>query len=310
MQTLAAAVAHRPLVLDGGLGTQLEAHGHDLSSHLWSARLLLEDPEAVVAAHRDFLAAGAEVLITSSYQVSYDGLAAVGVGPEEVDVLLRRSVELARRAVAEHAGASGDERPRWVAASVGPWGAARGDGSEYRGDTALSVRQLRAWHRRRLQVLAAAGADVLALETVPGAAEAEALLAELADLEGASSSGPAAWLSLTCAGGRTRAGEAAADAFALARGVPGVLAVGVNCCEPQDAAALVPVAVAACDLPAVVYPNSGEVWDARARRWRGAAAPVADGVDTWVAHDARLVGGCCRVGPDQVAGIAARVAPA
>ena len=299
---LAAALAEGVVVLDGGLATELEARGHDLGSALWSARLLAEDPDAVVAAHRAYLDAGARVATTASYQASFAGLAAAGVDRADAEALLRSSVTLADRAREE----SGDPDGCWVAASVGPYGAALADGSEYRGDYDLTVDQLRAWHRPRLEVLADAGADVLALETVPCLAEAEALALEVQRL------GVPAWLSLTCDGLRTRAGEPVAEAFALAADVPELVAVGVNCTDPADADALVALAAQRSGLPVVVYPNSGETWDAAGRRWSGPSRFSPAQVRGWTAAGARLVGGCCRVGPDDIVALAAtlRDAPA
>jgi homocysteine S-methyltransferase len=287
----------RPVVLDGGLATLLEQHGHDLSSHLWSARLLRDDPGAIEAAHREFFAAGAEVATTASYQVSFEGFGAAGVDRDEVEALLRRSVELAaaaRDAVAPEG---------WVAASVGPYGAVLADGSEYRGDYDLDVAGLRAFHRPRLDVLAATvgeGADVLAVETIPCLAEVEAVLAEL------SGTGVPAWLSLSAADGRTRAGEPLEEAFAMAADVPEILAVGVNCTTPADAGAA--VALAGAHGAAVVYPNSGQSWNAVTRAWEGASAFDADDVSGWVRAGARLVGGCCRVGTDDIAALRATLA--
>ncbi|HYI55514.1 MAG TPA: homocysteine S-methyltransferase [Microlunatus sp.] len=291
---LASALAEGPVPLDGGLATELEAAGHDLSGALWSGRLLLESPDAVTAAHSRFFHAGARVATTASYQLSYDGLAAVGVGRGSADTLLRRSVE-----VAKTARASAAEPDRcWVAASVGPYGAARADGSEYRGDYGLSVAELRAWHRPRLAVLAGAGADLLAIETIPCLAEVEALLAEVAG------TGVPCWLSLTCAStSTTRAGEPVEQAFAMARDVPEVMAVGVNCLPPADAGPLVATAARVADKPVVVYPNSGESWDAVARSWRGTGARLVDEAAGWVTDGARLVGGCCRVSPAEIAAL-------
>ena len=297
MQTLAQALDAGPVVLDGGLATLLEARGHDLSSSLWSARLLLDDPAAVRGAHAAYLAAGARVVTTASYQVSATGFAAAGLDADAAATALRRSVAVAREAVE----AAGEGGPRWVAASVGPYGAALADGSEYRGDDGLSVAQLRRWHRPRLQQLAAAGPDVLALETVPSLALVEALLAEVAG------TGVPAWLSLTAAGGRTRAGEPVEEAFAMARDVPEVVAVGVNCCDPAEVGGLARLAAASGGRPVVAYPNSGEGWDAAARGWTGAPVPLP--VAAWVAAGARLVGGCCRVGPQQVRQVTAALAP-
>ncbi|MGY1745973.1 homocysteine S-methyltransferase [Blastococcus sp. SYSU D00695] len=295
-ETLAAALAAGPVVLDGGLATELEAQGHDVSGALWSARLLRDDPAAVVAAHAAFAAAGAEVATTASYQAGVEGLAAhAGLDRAEALALIATSVRLAR-----------DGAPRgWVAGSVGPYGAVLADGSEYTGAYVddVGVRRLREFHRPRMAALAAAGADVLACETVAAAAEAEALLVEAGDL------GVPVWLSLTtvrdAAGlARTRRGELAADVFAMAADVDAVVAVGVNCTAPADVPAGV-VAAATSGLPVVVYPNSGEGWDAGARRWTGAGRLDPTEVPGWVMAGARLVGGCCRVGPAAIRGIAA-----
>ncbi|MDP9795743.1 homocysteine S-methyltransferase [Catenuloplanes nepalensis] len=288
----AEALAAGRLVLDGGLATQLEAGGADLSGELWSARLLRDDPAAIVAAHAAYLEAGAQVLTTASYQATLPGFARAGIPAPEAAELLRRSVTLAREAARGEAreAARGEA---WVAASAGPYGAMLADGSEYRGNYGLSVRELAAFHRPRLEILAEAGPDVLALETVPDTREAEALLTALDGV------GVPAWLSFTIDGSRTRAGQPLEDAFALTRGVDAIVAVGVNCCTPADAAAAVPMArEASGGKPVVVYPNSGETWDAAARAWTGPAGAVR------VPDGAALVGGCCRVGPAAIAAIA------
>ncbi|MEU1947055.1 homocysteine S-methyltransferase [Streptomyces sp. NPDC020125] len=314
---LATALERGPLVLDGGLSNQLEAQGCDLSDELWSARLLADDPGQIEAAHTAYARAGARVLITSSYQATYEGFAHRGVGHEEATALLRRSVELARtgaeRAAARDQAegdraAGGDQaaddraaEPVWVAASVGPYGAMLADGSEYRGRYGLSVAELTRFHRPRIEALAAAGPDVLALETVPDADEAAALLSAV---EGC---GVPVWLSYSIAGETTRAGQPLREAFALAAGVDQVIAVGVNCCEPGDADRAVEIAADITGKPVVVYPNSGEEWDATARSWRGRATFDPGRVKAWRDAGARLIGGCCRVGPERIAELAAVV---
>lgn len=280
MRDLSTAVRRGPLVLDGGLGTLLEARGNDLSSDLWSARLLRDDPDEVRGAHAEFASAGADVLITCSYQLAYGGR----IDDDEVTALLARSVALAR-----------DAGEGFVAASVGPFGAARADGSEYRGDYGVSVDDLARWHRRRLHTLAEAAPDVLAVETIPCIEEVEALVAEIDGL------GIPAWISLS----------AASDAFTdalleealrIAASARGVVAVGVNCCPPERVPAA--LALAPAETPLVAYPNSGETWDAEARRWRGAPGiPARDALE-WIAAGARLVGGCCRTTPAHIAALA------
>lgn len=287
-----------PSVLDGGLATELQARGHDLADHLWSARLLADDPAAVVAAHRAFYAAGSDVATTASYQASFGGFAARGIGHAQAAELLRRSVERAGLARAELAG---DGRTRWVAASVGPYGAALADGSEYWGRYGLGVAELADWHRPRLEVLAGAGPDLLALETVPDIDEAEALVAALAGLD------VPAWLTYTIAGDRTRAGQPLAEAFAVAAEAPAVVAVGVNCCAPADVSPAIALARSVTDKPVIVYPNSGEGWDGR--RWTAPKTFSAERAAGWVADGASAVGGCCRVTPADIAEVARTLHP-
>ena len=294
------------LVADGGLATELEARGNDLSDSLWSARLLMDAAEEIRDAHLAFFRAGAMIATSASYQASFEGFARRGLDRREAARLMGRSVELARAARAELAG---DGRARWVAASVGPYGAALADGSEYRGRYGLSVRELAAWHRPRLEVLAGADPDVLALETVPDIDEAEALMAAISGV------GIPAWLSYSIAGQRTRAGQPLAEAFAVAAGVPEVVAVGVNCCAPSDVLAAIAAAREVTRKPVIVYPNSGEEWDARRRAWTGRSRYSAGQPRQWMAAGAKIAGGCCRVGPADIAVIAraaasARQAPA
>jgi homocysteine S-methyltransferase len=287
--TLAEALAHRPVVLDGGLATQLETRGHDLSSRLWSAQLLLEQPDEVSAAHQDFFAAGAEVAITSSYQVSYEGLAALGLDAAHTNQLLARSIKVAR------AAASGQQ---WVAASIGPYGAMLADGSEYRGDYRLSVAELREWHRPRWEALLSAEPDVLAIETIPCLAEAEAVLQLAVEYQAP------IWLSLTVVGTQTRCGEDAEEAFAMTRGITPVIAVGANCSDATGLVEVVATAARVSQKPVVVYPNSGEGWDAQTRCWGKQSTFQVGSVLSWLKAGAKLVGGCCRVGPKEIHQIA------
>ncbi|MGW3099776.1 homocysteine S-methyltransferase [Streptomyces sp. NPDC001102] len=300
--SLAAALAAGTVVLDGGMSNQLESAGHDLSDELWSARLLAERPEAITEAHLAYFEAGADVAITASYQATFEGFAKRGIGRERAAELLALSVESAREA-ARRAAAKGVTRPLWVAASVGPYGAMLADGSEYRGRYGLSADELADFHRPRVEVLAAARPDVLALETVPDADEARALLRVVREL------GVPAWLSYTVDGDRTRAGQPLEEAFALAADVDEVIAVGVNCCAPQDVDGAVRTAARVTGKPVVVYPNSGEAWDAGARAWDGRSSFTPEEVTGWRASGARLIGGCCRVGPEAIAGIAAALTP-
>lgn len=286
-----ADLAGAAIVLDGGLATQLESRGHELSGALWSARLLADAPTEILAAHAAFFRAGARIATTASYQVSFEGFAARG---EDAAVMLRRSVSLARQA----RDLMPDAARRWVAASVGPYGAALADGSEYRGRYGLPVWRLAEFHRRRLEVLAEAAPDVLALETVPDVDEAVALVDAIGGL------GLPAWLSYTIEGDSTRAGQPLAEAFAVAAGNDDIVAVGVNCCAPADVAPAVRLARQVTGKPVVAYPNSGEGWDPVRRTWRGPTRFAPEQARQWYADGARIIGGCCRVGPSEIAALA------
>jgi homocysteine S-methyltransferase len=287
------------LLLDGGASTALQARGHDLDGPLWSARLLLEDPEAVRAMHCDFLEAGAEVVLTLTYQLSGGGLVRAGASAAVLGEMTRRAVALAREAVQGARHGRGHGRPRWVAASLGPYGALLADGSEYRGRYGLGRGRLRDVHAPRLGAVLDAGPDLLALETVPSGVEVAAW-AEL--LDGAPLP---AWVTVTAAGDGTRTpeGEPVDEALGPAIEAPRVAAVGVNCTAPE----LVPAALdrlGGVGLPLVAKPNAGRRWDEGAGGWRrGCLADPAP----WLAAGARLVGGCCGTDPSDLREVADRV---
>jgi homocysteine S-methyltransferase len=292
-------LARGPVVLDGGLATELEARGHDLSGPLWSARLLRDAPEAIRGVHEAYLAAGAQVLISASYQASEEGFARLGTGAAEAAALLQRSVALARDA-RDRAGAPGV----LVAASLGPYGAMLAGGEEYTGDYGpASERDVERFHERRLRSLLAAGPDCVACETVPRADEAAGLARVLDRL-----AAPDAWISFACRDGRrTGHGDPIEEAVAAAVTSPRVVAVGVNCTAPEHVEQLLRRTRGVTELPLVAYPNDGRAWDAVARRWSepGRGRLPAGAVRTWAQAGAALVGGCCGLGPDAVRDVAA-----
>jgi homocysteine S-methyltransferase len=283
------------VILDGGLSNALAARGHDLSDELWTARLLRDDPGEIAAVHRTYYAAGADVATTASYQASVVGFERAGMSRAEAESLLRRSVTLATEVRDELTSA---ERPLLVAASVGPYGAVLADGSEYRGRYGLSAAELRDFHLPRLELLAAAEPDLLAVETVPDLDEAAVLVPLLDEL------GLPAWLSYSCAGSSTRAGQPLTEAFAVAAGSSSVVAVGVNCCAPDDVLPALETARVASGKPGVAYPNSGQGWDSGTHTWRGTTSYDVSLAPRWVAAGAAYVGGCCQVGPADIAALA------
>jgi homocysteine S-methyltransferase len=280
-----------PVLLDGGLATELERRGADLHDPLWSAKLLLEDPALIRQVHEAYVRAGADVVTTATYQLSFEGFAQRGLDRNQTVDAARLSVRLAREA-----------GPKLVAASVGPYGAFLADGSEYRGDYGLSVRQLMDWHRPRLETLADSGADLLACETIPCQAEAEALVCLL---EGFPHT--LAWFSFSCRNEReVNHGETLVTCVGVVNDCPNAVAVGVNCTAPQFVEGLLQSVAEVTRKPLMVYPNLGGTWDGIEHVWRGGVEgdwPAAG--RRWLAAEARLIGGCCRTTPAHIQQFAA-----
>lgn len=285
-------------VIDGGLATELEARGQDLSDRLWSARVLLTEPDAIEEVHLAYFRAGARVATTASYQATVPGFEAAGLDRAAALAAITQSVELPQRARDRYADESGVEASELlIAGSVGPYGAMLADGSEYRGDYDPGPAALREVHAPRIEALLAAGVDVLALETIPTMREAAVLL----DLVEAS--GARAWLSYQCRDGTsTAAGEPIDEAIRSANGRVGVVAVGVNCTAPRFVPSLLAIAAGATDLPLLAYPNGGDRWDPVGRSWLtgddGAYEPAV--VAGWTDLGASWLGGCCGTGPSDI----------
>jgi len=293
-------------VVDGGLSTALEEAGHRLDGKLWTARLLVDDPDAIVAAHLAFLRAGARLLVTSSYQASVEGFAAAGIAPGEAVVLLQRTTALAVAARRQFAG----EDPAGttdvlIAASVGPYGATLADGSEYR-PVAIDDAGLARFHAPRLRLLVETEPDLLAIETIASAREARVILTALDGLPAIS-----AWVTFTCRdAGTTWGGDPIEEAVAAVVDSPAVIAVGVNCTAPADVAPLLERIGRVTGMPLVAYPNGGQGWDASEKAWDGPAHGFSPAeVATWVELGARYVGGCCGAGPATIAMLTRELAP-
>lgn len=290
------ATSDHPVILDGGLSNALEDRGHDLSDALWSARLLRDAPDEIAAVHRAYFEAGAMVATTASYQASVIGFERAGVPRAEAERLIASSVRIAREVRDEYDDVDGARR-RLVAASIGPYGAMLADGSEYRGRYGVSSTVLRDFHGPRMELLANAGPDLFAIETIPDTQEAEVLVDLLAELD------LPAWFSYSVQGDHTRAGQALTSAFTIPM-IDQVIAIGINCCAPEDVQHAVETAVAVTGKPAVAYPNSGESWDATHRHWTGTGTAPAPLAPDWLAAGATHLGGCCRVGPEAIRALA------
>ncbi len=303
MSRITDILAAQPcIILDGAFATELEKRGCDLNDPLWSAKVLMEQPELIAAVHRDYFDAGADCTITASYQATYEGFMARGLSDSEAEALIQRAVSVACKARDEF-WQQADQTIRQcplIAASVGPYGAFLADGSEYRGNYPLNEDQLIEFHRRRLMTLVAAGADLLACETIPCFEEARALVRLLSEVPQAS-----AWISFSARDGiHTRQGEKLRDCASWLDDYEQVGAIGINCTEPRYVSELIAEIRSATQKPIVVYPNSGEIYDPLSKSWSAAPAEnFAAMAKEWFAAGARIIGGCCRTGPKEIRAI-------
>jgi homocysteine S-methyltransferase len=289
------------LILDGGLATELERQGHDLSDELWSARLLADEPAAIRQVHLDYYWAGADCCTSASYQATIPGFVRRGMTAEAAADLIRLSVRLVIEARDAFWAIEENHVNRLrpiAAASVGPYGAYLADGSEYTGDYKLDERQLVEFHRQRWGILAGAGADILACETIPSFAEGRALATLLA-----ATPEVWAWYSFSCRdGGHISDGTPIAECAAYLAGFERVAAIGINCTPPRYIPSLIRAVAAASDKPIIVYPNSGETYDPVAKRWLGESVPSEFGTYSreWRKLGAGVIGGCCRTTPAHI----------
>jgi homocysteine S-methyltransferase len=296
---ISQALGARPfLVLDGALATELEGRGADLLDPLWSAKTLIECPDMIRSVHLDYFLAGADIATTATYQASFEGFARRGILPARAEELMRGAVALAaaaREAFWSQPGNRTDRLEPLIAASVGPYGAMLADGSEYRGGYVISDQALADFHHARLAVLARSGADLIACETLPCLREALVLARLLTQFPPLT-----AWISFSCRdGAHNSQGEDMAECAAALDAFPHITALGVNCTAPQFVEELLSRMRARTGKPLLAYPNSGQTYDALAKRWSGAEpdAPLVQRARAWYQAGARIIGGCCRTGP-------------
>jgi len=291
-QSFASWLEDGPWAIDGGLSGELEKRGHDLSDKLWSARLLRDAPEAIAQVHQDYVNSGGRVLITASYQASRMGFVATGMTADQADDLMRLSISLAKDVAAKA------PEKVWVAASVGPYGAVLGGGQEYVGNYGVAHVDLVKFHRERIAVLASAKPDLFACETIPDLDEVRALVEVLADYPDIP-----AWITMSAQDGNsTCAGQGIGHLAELVSKTPSVVAVGVNCTKPEFVTSLLRQLATKTSLPLVVYPNAGRVWDGLNMYWIGEGHDKLPKqiVSEWVKAGAKLIGGCCGLGPDAI----------
>jgi homocysteine S-methyltransferase len=292
---------HYPILLDGGLSNELESAGFDLSHDLWSARLIQSHPEAITAAHLAYLKAGAQCIITSSYQASIPGLMAQGHSEGKSHELILKTVKLAEIAVQQYLNSESTTTTPLIAASIGPYGAYLADGSEYHGKYGISNEELRDFHFSRIKLLATSNADLLACETIPSLQEVKVLLDILYDIN------KPVWISVSCKDdGHMNDGTPIEEFASIVSSHPNIFAMGINCTAPQYVSSLIRK-MKACSgsKKIIVYPNSGEVYDPISKSWQKLSESnmFLTQANEWLDLGADIIGGCCQIGPSQIANL-------
>jgi len=287
-----------PLIIDGGLSNVLEEQGCDINHKLWTASLLEKNPDAIVQAHLDYIKSGAQCITTSSYQASIPGLIAIGYNRNSAEKLILKSILLAEIAIKAALDSGAIDNQPLIAASVGPYGAYLADGSEYHGNYGLPDKTLRDFHLDRIKILDSSNADILACETIPSFQEARILSDILFHVD------KPAWISFSCKNGQhLNDGSKINECVAIFRNHPKVFAVGVNCTNPKYISDLIPNIKASCGHnKIIVYPNSGEVYNAKNKTWGGLSdlKHFVEMSKEWTKLGADIIGGCCRIGPEHI----------
>lgn len=286
------------MTLDGGLSNELENQGCDLNHLLWSAKVIESNPEKIIQAHYNYLEAGAQILITSSYQASIPGFKKLGYSPKKAEEIILKTVELAQEAIKRYSPVNTSDEKPLVAASIGPYAAFLADGSEYTGIYNVSIEEIKTFHIERLKILDKSNADFYACETIPNYQEAQVLSEILHEFNKQS------WISFTCKDSiHINDGTPIVKCVELFKDHPNVFALGINCTAPQHISGLIKeIKKVDNKKHIVVYPNSGEFFDAKSKIWSGTSDPdsFVDLALDWKSKGANIIGGCCRIGPNHI----------
>ncbi len=292
---------NRTFLIDGGLSNVLESNGCDLNHKLWTAHLIETNPDAIVQAHLAYLESGAQCITTASYQASLPGLLDIGYSKILAEKLILKSIHLAEIAIESALKAGNVDFRPLIAASIGPYGAYLADGSEYRGNYGVSDDTLKSFHLDRIRILDQSNADILACETIPSFQEAKILSEILLHVD------KPAWISFSCKDEQhLNDGSKIDDCVSFFNNHPKVFAVGVNCTNPKYVSDLIGrIKSNVGEKKIIVYPNSGEVYNAKRKTWKGLSDPehFVEMSKEWTELGADIIGGCCRIGPEHIRGI-------
>ena len=287
------------MIIDGALASELQRRGCDLNDSLWSAKVLIEQPELIQQVHYDYFVAGADCAITASYQATPMGFAQKGIELEESIKLIKTSVKLAQQAKMQYLNDIKQDKALLIAGSVGPYGAYLANGSEYTGDYQLSESEFIAFHKDRVTALIDAGVDILACETMPSFLEIKALAKLIQQFPMVN-----CWFSLTLKDQQHISdGTPLTEVIEYLNSIEQIVSVGINCIALEKVTPALEVLSKLTSKPLIVYPNSGEQYDPTTKQWHKNHhhnCTFANQLDTWIKLGAKLIGGCCQTTPEDI----------
>ena len=287
------------IVIDGALASELQRRGCDLNDSLWSAKVLIEQPELIQQVHYDYFVAGADCAITASYQATPMGFAPKGIELEESIKLIKTSVKLAQQAKMQYLNDIKQDKALLIAGSVGPYGAYLANGSEYTGDYQLSESEFIAFHKDRVAALIDVGVDILACETMPSFLEIKALAKLIQQFPMVN-----CWFSLTLKDQKHISdGTPLTEVIEYLNSIEQIVSVGINCIALEKVTPALEVLSKLTSKPLIVYPNSGEQYDPTTKQWHKNHhhnCTFANQLDTWIKLGAKLIGGCCQTTPEDI----------
>lgn len=292
------------IVIDGALASELQRRGCDLNDSLWSAKVLIEQPELISQVHYEYFKAGADCAITASYQATPLGFAKKGIDLKQSIALIKTSVKLAKQAKQRYLNELADNKPLLIAGSVGPYGAYLADGSEYTGDYQLTEQQFIQFHLDRIKALIEAKVDILACETLPSFPEIQVLTKLIAQFPTIT-----CWFSLTLKDeNHLSDGTPISKVINYLNNVDQIVSVGINCIALEKVTPALAVMSKLTTKPIIVYPNSGEQYDPTTKQWHKNhqhCCTFANQIDIWTKLGAKLIGGCCQTTPKDIVEITA-----
>ncbi|PAY54418.1 homocysteine S-methyltransferase [Ligilactobacillus salivarius] len=294
-------LTNHTVVLDGAMSTPLERLGADTNNDLWTAKALIDNEELVYEVHKMYFEAGADLIITDTYQANVQAFEKVGYSEKEARNLIKKAVKIAQKARDDYENKTG--KHNYIAGTIGPYGAYLANGSEYRGDYELSTKEYQQFHLPRIEELATTGVDILAIETQPKLDEVLAILELLKEKYPQQK----LYVSYTLSDDDT-----ISDGTPLPRAIHAledylqVIAVGINCVKLELVEPALKNMKEITDKHLIVYPNSSAVYDPKSKTWSQpkTSATFEELIPNWYEAGARIIGGCCTTGPKEIKTVA------